>query len=263
MPERFHPKKQLGQNFLFDENILKRIVSYLELSEKDTVLEIGAGLGALTDVLSRHAGKVIALEIDKEALGLLRGRFKDIRNIEILEQDFLQYNLAKEFARHKIKVVGNIPFYITSAIIERLLNFGDRIKSAFLTVQKEVAERITASAGMKEYGSLSCFVQYYARAKIVFRIKAGSFWPRPKVDAALIRLDILGSPLYPAKNEELLFKIIRNGFNQRRKMFVNALGSIIEKEKISAAIRSLGLDPRIRIEKIALKELAEISNYLS
>ncbi|MDP1853264.1 MAG: 16S rRNA (adenine(1518)-N(6)/adenine(1519)-N(6))-dimethyltransferase RsmA, partial [Candidatus Omnitrophota bacterium] len=183
---KFLPKKSLGQNFIFDENILKKIVSHLGLEKKDTVLEIGAGLGTLTNFLIKSAGEVIALEIDKRAVEVLHDKFKDEKNIEIVNQDILKYVIPRKFIRKKLIVVGNIPFYITSPIIERLFGFRDRIDSIFLTVQKEVAKRIAAKPSTKDYGALTCFVRYHSRPEILFDIKAGSFSPAPKVDAAFI-----------------------------------------------------------------------------
>lgn len=259
----FSPKKSLGQNFLLDRNILNRIVASLELDNSDTVLEIGAGLGRLTSLLAEKAHKVIALEIDKRAVVLLKAQFKNNSKIEIVEQDFLKYEIKEKFFKKRLKVAGNIPFYITTPIIERLFNFRGRIESVFLTVQKEVAKRITAAPSSKAYGALTCFVQYYALPRILFNIKAGSFVPAPKVDAAFLRLEILKRPPCKVSNDEQFFKMVRYGFSQRRKTLVNALGPMFKKELSILAIKELGLNPKIRIENLSLKEMAVFFNCLS
>ena len=258
----FSPKKSLGQNFLFDRNILNKIVSSLGLNNDDRVLEIGAGLGTLTSLLIEKAHKIIALEIDKRAVVLLNAKFKNNANVEIIEQDFLKYDIKQKFFKKKLKVVGNIPFYITTPIIERLFNFRDRIESIFLTVQKEVAERITALPSTKEYGALTCFVQYYALPRILFNIKAGSFVPAPKVDAAFLKLEILKDPYCEVSNGEQFFRMVRCGFSQRRKTLVNALSPMFKKELSSSVIKELGFNPKIRIENLSMKELAAFFNCL-
>ncbi len=263
MSPDFLPRKKLGQNFLFDQNILKKMVSFIKPEKKDFILEIGAGLGTLTALLAKRAGHVLALEIDKRATSVLTGKFKGQENIKILNQDFLKFDISKIPNGKRLKVVGNIPYYITSDIIQHLLNFKDRIDSIFMTVQKEVAERIVASPSTSQYGSLTCFLQYYTEPKKIFNIKAGSFWPRPKVDSAFIVLRVLQFPKVKVNNEDLFFKLIRLGFNQRRKMFVNAVGAVYEKEMFCVLLRGLGLDPNLRIENLSLADLAMISNRLN
>lgn len=258
----FIPKKRLGQHFLFDKNILNKIVSALELNKNDTVLEIGAGLGSLTSLLVEYVKKLIALEIDREATVLLCDKFSQERNIEIINQNFLKYTISRKFIKQKIKVVGNIPFYITSAIIEHLFNFRDRINYIFITVQKEVAERIVALPSSSNYSAFSCFVQYYTKPKVLFNIKRSCFWPKPEVDSAFLRLEILKNPLFKVKDERLFFKIVRCAFGQRRKTFVNALTPISRKEDTLLAIKDLSLEPNIRVENLSLKELSLICNRL-
>lgn len=259
----FKPKKKLGQNFLFDKNILGKMAACLDLGPNDTVLEIGSGLGTLTDFLLRFGSKVIAVEVDRDAVGLLREKFRSQNNIEIVHQDFLRYDFSKTPGnKDKIKVVGNIPYYITSAIIEHLFRFRARIKSIFLTVQKEVAERIVAAPGGREYSSLSCFTQYYTKPKIMFKIKPESFWPKPKVESVFLRLEILDTPSVYVKDEELFFRIIRLAFNQRRKIFVNTLADIYPKDMLFAVLKELGFDSKVRVEELSLADLAGIANEL-
>lgn len=257
MPHSFRTQKRLGQNFLFDKNILAKMVSALGLQAGDTILEIGAGLGTLTELLAEKPVKAIALEIDKRAADLLKDKFKE-KNVAIINEDFLQYMISSKFIKKKLKVIGNIPYYITTPIIERLFNFRDRIATIFITVQKEVAERIAASPGTKKYGSLTCFVRYYANPEILFYIKAGSFSPAPKVESAFLKLELFKKPPYAVDNEELFFKMIRRGFGQRRKTFVNALSPLVKKEAALFAIRGLGLKPDIRIERLSLENLRDI-----
>lgn len=260
---KFRTKKSLGQNFIFDENILNKIVSHLGLTKDSAVLEIGSGLGTLTNFLIKNAGEVIALEIDRRAVEVLRDRFRDEKNIEIVNQDILKYVIPARFVKQKLIVVGNIPFYITSPIIERLFGFRDRIGSIFLTVQKEVARRIVAKPSTKDCGALTCFVRYHSRPEILFDIKAGSFSPAPKVDAAFVKLEILKKSYYDAKKEGLFFKMVRGAFSQRRKTIVNALSHIYKKEETASAIKYLGFNPNVRIENLSLGELMDLFNRLS
>ena len=178
------PKKSLGQNFLVDKNIQKKIIVYLEIKPDDIILEIGAGRGELTNLIAKEAEKVYALEIDNSLCGILKENLKSYSNVEIINRDILKFNLRAYFRNLKqnLKVFGNIPYYISSPIIEHLFNYRNKIESIFITVQKEFAKRVTAIPGSKEYGSLSCFVQYYAKPKIIFNIKKASFFPVPKVD---------------------------------------------------------------------------------
>lgn len=263
MQDNFRPKKSLGQNFLFDRNILNKIVAALNLNSSEAVLEIGAGLGGLTALLAERAKEVIAVEIDKQAVAILKEKFSGRKNIRIVNKDFLKYDIPKKFrSGNRLKVAGNIPYYITSPIIERLFNFRASISEIFLTVQKEVAERMVALPGRREYSALTCFVRYYAKPKILFKIKPGSFWPAPKVESAFLKLEFPDNPPFKAEDDKFFFKMIRAAFNQRRKTFVNALSPISLKEKTSLVLNKLGISPNIRAEDIALEDLVRISNCL-
>ncbi|MFQ5681125.1 MAG: 16S rRNA (adenine(1518)-N(6)/adenine(1519)-N(6))-dimethyltransferase RsmA [Candidatus Omnitrophota bacterium] len=259
-----YPKKRLGQNFLRDKNILRRIVCAAGIDKDDTVLEIGAGEGGLTELLLEAAGRVVCLDVDRQAVALLAKRFCLRANIDIRRCDFLRYDLGElGSCEKKIKVVGNIPFYITSSIIERIIAWRDKISLAVITVQKEVAQRVVARPPSSAYGRLSCLAQYYARPSVLFGIKGGSFWPRPKVDAAVLRLELVPCPGYPACDEGLLFEIIRAGFGQRRKRLANALCAIASRKAVVEALQGLGLSANARIGELGLNELTTICSRIS
>ncbi|PIQ88388.1 MAG: ribosomal RNA small subunit methyltransferase A [Candidatus Omnitrophica bacterium CG11_big_fil_rev_8_21_14_0_20_42_13] len=262
MKPDFKPKKHLGQNFLFDRNILGKIAASIKLKGNDTVLEIGPGLGTLTDFLAKEAEEVIAVEVDRRAVSLLKDKFRDSSNVRIVNCDFLKYSIPGKYSGKKIKVVGNIPYYITTPIIEHLIDLRKNIEDIFITVQKELAQRIIAPAASESYGSLSCFVQYYFKPEILFKIKPGSFWPAPKVESVLLRLSPYKEPPLKVRNEKLLFTIIRNSFAKRRKTIINALSFILDKELISSIIRDLGLKHDVRAEELSLKQMAEISESI-
>ena len=274
------PKKRLGQNFLTDKNIQRKLVASYNLQTSDHVLEIGAGYGELTKLIADCAAFVYALEIDPELCKTLRDNTKGYSNIKIINQDILIFNLKRYFSKFKnkinpalsaaqkdylsrkggVKVVGNIPYYITTPIIEHLLKYRDKIETVFITVQKEFAKRIVANAGSKEYGSFSCFVQYYSIPKILFFIKKGSFSPIPKVDSCLLELKTRQVPAVNVKDEELFFKIIRASFNKRRKTLRNSLDGIVPLQKLSDFFRKYDIDINIRPEDLTLKDFAHLTN---
>lgn len=259
---RIKPKKRLGQNFLTDKNIQAKLISAYELQKSEHVLEIGAGYGGLTNLILSSAGFVYALEIDPELCRILRDESKNYPNIKIINEDILKFNLRRYFGKlkDKIKVVGNIPYYITTPIIEHLFSYRDNIGTIFITVQKEFAERAAVSSGSKKYGSLSCFVQYYAEPKILFPIKKNSFLPRPKVDSCLIRLKIRDTPAVKVRDEQLFFKIIRAAFNQKRKTLRNSLAGILTAGQLSLFFESHDIDRNIRPEDLSLPDFANLAN---
>lgn len=259
---RVKPKKRLGQNFLFDKNIQKKIVAALGLSPKDIVLEIGAGYGNLTRLIAESQAKVYALEIDKSLCGLLKESLKDYPNVRLLNRDILKFNLQKFFtgAKTKIKIFGNIPYYITTPIITHLLMFRDKIDMIFLTVQKEFAKRIAAGSHSKEYGSFSCFVQFYAKPEILFSISRTCFLPAPKVESSLLKLEIRKSPPVKVKDEAAFFKLIRASFNKRRKILKNSLKEIVPLHKLEAFFEGYRIDPNSRPESLTLEDFANLSN---
>ncbi|MFA5361973.1 MAG: 16S rRNA (adenine(1518)-N(6)/adenine(1519)-N(6))-dimethyltransferase RsmA [Candidatus Omnitrophota bacterium] len=248
---------------MFDKNVQNKILRACALRSSDTVLEIGAGYGALTGLISQEAQRVAALEIDSDLCAYLREHFAAFSNISVIHQDILKFDLRKHFsdtASSDITVIGNIPYYITSPIIEHLFEFRDMVKVMYLTVQKEFAERIIAVPGSKTYGSFSCFVQYHAVPKILFLIKKNSFKPAPKVDSCFIRIALRPRPAVEAKNEASLFTIIRKAFNQRRKTLRNSLSGVVPEKKLSEFFISRALDADIRPEDMALEDFAALAN---
>jgi len=256
------PKKRLGQNFLTDKNIQRKLIATYGLEARDYILEIGAGYGDLTRLLAQNAAFVYALEIDPDLCKILKENSKDYANIKVINQDILKFNLKSYFKqlKNKIKVVGNIPYYITTPIIEHLFGYRDKIETIFITVQKEFAKRIAALPGRKDYGSFSCFVQYYSIPEALFLIKKNSFSPRPKVDSCLLQLKIREAKAVETKNERLFFKIIRSAFNQKRKTLRNSLSGIISLRKLSLFFEKQGIDPNIRPERLTLQGFADLSN---
>jgi len=249
------PKKHLGQNFLYDPIILNRIIQASGLSSDDTVVEIGPGPGRLTRLLADKAIKVIAIELDDKLFERLRAEFVGYRNVELVHADVLKFPFED---LGDFRVVANIPYYITTPIIFRLLDAKKDLKSMTLTIQKEVAERIVASPGGKDYGVLSIMVQYYARTELKFIIPKEAFSPVPKVDSAVVHFEILGKPMVSVKDEALFFRLIRTAFSQRRKTLSNSLKSLGTDIK-DRLIRS-GIDPARRPETLGLDEFARLSD---
>jgi 16S rRNA (adenine1518-N6/adenine1519-N6)-dimethyltransferase len=259
---RIKPKKYLGQNFLIDKNILEKIVKACQFKPEDVVLEIGAGRGELTKLIAKQVKKVLALEIDTELCDSLTDNLKGYANVSVVNQDILKLTLKRRLSKlkKKVKIVGNIPYYITTPIIEYLLKSPEKIESIILTVQKEFAKRIAASPGSKEFGSFSCFVQYYASAKILFFITNNCFFPRPKVDSAVLELRIQHEPSVKVKNEKMLFRIIRTAFNQRRKIMKNSLKGLIPQQKLDTFFKKYDINPNIRPEDLSLQDFANLAN---
>ncbi len=256
------PKKRLGQNFLIDRNIQRKIIESLDLNPSDTLLEVGAGRGELTRLISGKVRRVFALEVDPGLCQILKDNLSGLSNVKIINRDVLKFNLKAYFNKiqGKIKVFGNIPYYISTPIIERLIKFREKIDTAFITVQKEFAARIAAAAGPKDYGSFSCFVQYYTEPKILFLIKRTCFFPAPKVDSCLVRLNIRKEPAVFLRDEKLFFKTIRAAFNKRRKTLRNSLSGIILAKKLDFFFHKYGIDRNIRPENLSLQDFANLAN---
>lgn len=263
---RIKPKKSLGQNFLVDKNIQRKLVSAYALKKSDHVLEIGAGYGQLTKLIADIAAFVYAIEIDASLCRILKHNLREYRNVCIINEDILKFNLGKYFGKLKekgrVKVIGNIPYYITTPIIEHLFKYRDKIETIFMVVQKEFSQRIAAGPGSKEYGSFSCFIEYYATARKIFVIKKNSFSPKPKVDSCLMEIRIRKAPAVKLKtnNEKLLFRIIRAAFNKRRKTLRNSLKSTIPPEKLLIFFNRYNIDANIRPESLSLENFANIAN---
>jgi 16S rRNA (adenine1518-N6/adenine1519-N6)-dimethyltransferase len=249
------PKKYLGQNFLFDPSILRRIVEAANIKHNDTVVEIGHGYGTLTKLLAGVAKKVITIELDYELYEKLKDELKEFRNIEPIHGDALKYPYEK---LEPFKIVANIPYYITTPIIFRLIEARKNLISMTLTVQKEVAQRIVAKPNTKDYGVLSLAVQYYSNPELKFIIPKGAFRPVPKVDSAVIHIEILDRPRAIVANEKLFFAIIKTAFAQRRKMLSNSLKSI--SQDIKGILISAGIKPTRRAETLSLEEFAKITD---
>lgn len=251
------PKKHLGQNFLFDPSILQKIISVAGITPDDTVVEIGPGHGRLTKMLSEAANKVIAIELDKGLHERLTDELSGSDNIELVHGDALKYPYGslKDF-----KVVANIPYYITTQIIFKLFEHRSHLKSITITVQKEVAERIVAGPGGKAYGRLSIMVQYYGRPEIKFIVPKGAFRPVPKVDSAVMHIEIYERPMIAVRDEGLFFKIVSTAFSQRRKTIHNTLKGLCPdvKEKLIEA----GIEPSQRPETLSIEEFARLSDAI-
>lgn len=267
-----HANKKLGQNFLIDENAVNKIVENAKISKCDLVIEIGPGLGTLTSRLLEKAGKVISVELDKNVLEILNDRFKLYNNFELINQDILKTDLKsliKNNLNNQItncKVVANLPYYITTPIIMKLLEEKLDLTSITVMVQKEVAERLTAIPGKdKEAGAITYGIYYYSDARIVLNVPKSSFIPSPEVDSAVITLNILKSPRIKIDNEDNLFKIIKSAFSQKRKTLVNVLVNnklCNSKEQAENILIELGLSQKVRGEELSLQDFADLSKKL-
>lgn len=255
-------KKSLGQNFLVDKNIQRKIIAACDFKPSDIVLEIGAGRGELTGLIASKVALVYPLELDPVLSKILKAKLAAHANIQIIKGDILKFNLRSSFLnlKDKIKVVGNIPYYISSPILEHLLKFRDKIEAIFITVQKEFAARVCALPGSKVYAALSCFVQYYLEPKAVFNIKKASFFPAPKVDSTFLRFKVRERPLVRVEDEKLFFRIIRQAFNYRRKTLRNSLKNIVSTEKLEDFFAKYGIDSNTRPEKFSLQDFANLTN---
>jgi 16S rRNA (adenine1518-N6/adenine1519-N6)-dimethyltransferase len=247
--------RRLSQYFLHDPSILGKIADAAHLETGDTVVEIGPGPGGLTRILAEQAGRVVAIELDRSLHAKLAGEFAGVPNVELVRGDALRYDYS---ALGPFKVVANIPYHITTPIIFKLLEYKDNLRSMTLTVQKEVAERIAAAPGTKDYGVLSITVQYYAKAELKFVIPAGAFRPVPKVDSACIHIEVYDSPPVRAADEELFRSIVRAAFGQRRKTLHNSLKGIAPD--MDEVLEAAGVSPRLRPEKLSIRDFARISD---
>lgn len=268
---RFTFQKKFGQNFLIDERVLNKIISAAELEKDDYVIEIGPGIGTMTQYLCEQAGFVSAIEIDKDLIPILKETLDSYDNFEVINDDVLKVDLKGLIEKNgngkPCKVVANLPYYITTPIIMSLLESRVPIESITVMVQKEVADRMMVGPGTKDYGALSLAVQYYAKPYIVANVPMNCFVPRPNVDSAVIRLTCHKDAPVDVKDEKLMFKLIRASFNQRRKTLVNGISNFAElsysKAEITEALNKIGLSETIRGEALDLSQFAELANALS
>ena len=270
----FNFQKKFGQNFLIDTHVLDKICAESGLGENDLAIEIGPGIGALTQYLANTAKSVVAVEIDKNLLPILNETLADYKNTSIINADFLKIDLENliDECRQKygefenIRIVANLPYYITTPIIMNVLESHTHIDSITVMIQKEVADRMQAAPGTKDYGALSLAVQYYSNPYVVAFVPPNCFIPRPKVGSSVIRLDIYKDKPIKTVDEKLMFQIIRAGFNQRRKTLVNSLANFeglkLAKERIIHALSLLGKSEKIRGEALSLEEFAQLAEYL-
>lgn len=263
-------QKKFGQNFLIDGHVLDKIIAGAGVTKDDMVLEIGPGIGTMTQYLAEAAGKVVAVEIDRNLLPILQETLSDYDNVKVIHADVLSLDLEKlvqeENGGRPIKVVANLPYYITTPIIMALFEQHVPLANVTVMVQKEVAARMKSGPGSKDYGALSLAVQYYAEPYIVANVPCNCFMPRPNVDSAVIRLTRYEEPPVQVKDEKMLFKIIRASFNQRRKTLQNGLNNSSElnftKDQIAAAIAAVGFSPSVRGEALTLEQFARLTDIL-
>ena len=259
--------KALGQNFLIDENVIKNIIDASNISKKDLVIEIGPGLGTLTNELIQSAGKVICIELDKKMIQIIKERFFLFDNIEIINEDILKLELneiIKKYNYHNIKIVANLPYYITTPIIMKLLETKAKFNSITVMIQKEVADRLCAKTGTREAGAITYAVEYYSNARKLFTVPNSAFIPMPNVESEVITLEVEQAKFKNVKDEVMLFDIIKYAFMQRRKTLLNALqGFNVSKDRLRKILNELGIDERIRGDALSLQEFIKISNMLS
>lgn len=266
----FRFSKSLGQNFLIDDSVLDKMIAGSGINENTNVIEIGPGFGTLTQRLCMNAKKVVAIEIDKTAIPILSDNLSEFDNLTIINDDVLKCNLTeiinREFGGGSVKIVANLPYYITTPIIMHILESRINADSLCIMIQKEVAERIAANPGTKDYGALSVAVNYYAKPRMICHVPPSSFIPMPKVSSSVISLDILTEPPVLAKNEKGYFKVVKAAFAQRRKTLLNALSNSpaipMSKEDISGVLQKCNIDEKRRGETLSLQDFADIANMI-
>jgi len=262
-------QKKFGQNFLIDTHVLDKIIAAANITKEDTILEIGPGIGSMTQYLCEKAGQVISIEIDKMLIPILEDNLKDYDNFTLINADFLKLDINKLIEEHNcknLKVVANLPYYITTPIIMSLFENNIPLDSITVMVQKEVALRMQASPSTKDYGALSLAIQYYSTTEIVANVPPNCFMPRPNVGSAVIKLSLRPDSPYEVKDSKFMFKLVRAAFNQRRKTLVNSLVNSpnldITKDDVLNALENMNLSPTIRGEALSLEQFCELSNLL-
>ena len=260
----FKFSKSLGQNFLVDDSVLDDIVNGAEVDENDFVIEIGPGVGTLTAQILKKAKRVTSIELDNDLIPILQEELGEHKNFNLIHNDALKVDFNELIGNEEsVKLVANLPYYVTTPIIVNLLKNGYNFKSLTIMIQKEVAERIDAEPNCKEYGALSVLVQYYCNTSIVRRVAPSCFIPRPKVESIVIRLDRLGEPRVKTKDEKIMFELVRAGFNMRRKTLWNAAKAFgLSKEKLEEAFDKSGIDPKRRAETLSIQEFSDLADCI-
>lgn len=268
---QFRFQKKFGQNFLVDGNILDKIIASAQLTKEDCVLEIGPGIGTMTQYLAEETREVVAVEIDKNLIPILQDTLSAYDNVTIINEDILKVDIDRIAREHNggrpVKVVANLPYYITTPIIMALFESRVPLQSVTVMVQKEMADRMQVGPGTKDYGALSLAVQYYAEPEVITRVPASCFMPRPKVDSTVIRLTRYEKPPVEVADEKYLFAVIRASFNQRRKTLANGLANAgnlgVDRAVVEETLAEMGLSPMVRGETLTLKQFAELSARLA
>lgn len=260
----FNFKKSLGQNFLIDKNFVDKIVDAADI-ENQNVLEIGPGIGTITYEMAKQAKKVVAIEIDQSLIPILDENLEEFANAKVINQDILKTDLKKlveeEFNGESFKVVSNLPYYITTPIIEMLITTGLPCDDMTIMVQKEVAERMVAGESDKEYSSLSVFIKFYTEAEVITNLPKSVFMPQPKIDSTILNLKLR---IYDENvNQDLLFKLVRAGFNKRRKTILNSMSDVIEKDRLKEAFAKVNLAENLRAENLSIDDFINLTNELS
>ena len=260
----FNFKKSLGQNFLIDKNFVDKIIDAADI-ENQNVLEIGPGIGTITYEMAKLAKKVVAIEIDQSLIPILDENLEEFDNAKVINQDILKTDLKKlvdeEFNGESFKVVSNLPYYITTPIIEMLITTGLPCENMTIMVQKEVAERMVADEKSKDYSSLSVFIKFYTEAELITNLPKSVFMPQPKIDSTILNLKLR---IYDENvNQDLLFKLVRAGFNKRRKTILNSMSDVIEKDRLKEAFAKVNLAENLRTENLSLDDFIKLSNELS
>lgn len=259
----FNFKKSLGQNFLIDKNFVDKIIDAADI-ENQNVLEIGPGIGTITYEMAKLAKKVVAIEIDQSLIPILDENLEEFDNAKVINQDILKTDLKKlveeEFNGESFKVVSNLPYYITTPIIEMLITTGLPCENMTIMVQKEVAERMVADERSKDYSSLSVFIKFYTEAEVITNLPKSVFMPQPKIDSTILNLNLR---IYDENvNQDLLFKLVRAGFNKRRKTILNSMSDVIEKDRLKEAFAKVNLAENLRAENLSLDDFIKLSNEL-
>ena len=260
---RIHPKKQLGQHFLINEEVLSIIIDAGNVSKSDVVIEIGAGLGFLTAELANYAGKVIAVEVDSTLYAELDSQFANDSSVDIIHGDFLELDISSLIPQNTLpKVIANLPYAITTPILWKLLEHSDLLGSCVLMMQREVAERIVATPGGKDYGALTIGISYHADTAMLATLSPDNFYPEPKVDSALLQLSMLETPRVTVEDVSFFFRLVRESFRGRRKMLKNSLKRFATSDKLNEILSNLDIAPQRRPETLDITEFAALANVL-